>query len=77
MEATDESAEFVERVAALDIGKAGLVACIRVPHERSPGRRRQEVSEHATTTGALLKLADRLRQLGVVNGQLDFPVGGQ
>ncbi|MGI5149898.1 IS110 family transposase [Plantactinospora sp. CA-294935] len=65
MEATDESAEFVERVAALDIGKANLVACIRVPHERLPGRRRQEVAEYATTTGALLHLADQLRRLQV------------
>lgn len=63
MEATDEAVQ--QRVAALDIGKAGLVACIRVPHERIPDRRRQEVFEYATTTGALLGLADRLRQVGV------------
>jgi transposase len=65
MEGTDESIHLVERVAALDIGKAGLMACIRVPSERTPGRRRQEVTEYATTTGALLRLADRLRELGV------------
>jgi transposase len=65
VEATDEPVQLVERVAALDIGKAGLVACIRVPHERTPGRRRQEVTEYATTTGALLQLADRLRHLAV------------
>jgi transposase len=41
------------------------MACIRVPNERAPGRRRQEVGEYATTTGALLRLADRLRELGV------------
>ena len=65
MEATDEPVQLVERVAALDIGKAALVACIRVPHERTLGRRRQEVTEYATTTGALLQLADRLRHLAV------------
>jgi hypothetical protein len=27
-------------VAALDIGKATLVACVRVPHETKPGERR-------------------------------------
>src|SRR3954451_11073094 len=65
MEATDETVQLVERVAALDIGKATLIACIRVPHERAADRRRQEVDEYATTTGALLRLADRLRELGV------------
>ena len=42
-EITEEVAELVARVAALDIGKASLVACVRVPHETIPGRRRQEV----------------------------------
>ena len=35
-EVTDEPAELVERVAALDIGKASLVCCVRVPHESRP-----------------------------------------
>ncbi|MEU0558092.1 IS110 family transposase [Dactylosporangium sp. NPDC006015] len=65
MEAIDEPVQLVERVAALDIGKAGLMACIRVPNDRATGRRRQEVREYATTTGALLRLADRLRELAV------------
>ena len=42
-EITEEEAELVARVAALDIGKAELTACVRVPHEGKPGRRRQEV----------------------------------
>ena len=33
---TEEAAELVARVAALDIGKASLVACVRVPHESKP-----------------------------------------
>ena len=64
MEETEEPGELVERVAALDIGKASVMACIRVPHE-DRRRRRQEVCEYGTTTGALLRLAGRLHSLGV------------
>jgi hypothetical protein len=53
---TDEPAEVVERVAALDIGKASLVCCVRVPHESKPGARRQEVRTYDTLTPALLEL---------------------
>ena len=64
MEQVDESGEMVERVAALDIGKASVMACIRVPHE--DGRRRlQEVCEYGTTTRALLALAGKLHCQGV------------
>lgn len=56
----EEAAEPVARVAALDIGKASLVACVRVPHESRPGRRCQEVRSFATTTPALLELRDWL-----------------
>jgi hypothetical protein len=42
-EITQEQGALVERVAALDIGKAVLTACVRVPHEGKPGARRQEV----------------------------------
>ena len=65
MEETDEAVELVERVAALDIGKATLTCCIRIPHEADPARRRQEVEEYSTTTRSLLGLADRLRSCGV------------
>ena len=65
MEETDEPVELVARVAALDIGKATVMACVRTPHPDKPGRRRQEVREYATTTRALLGLADRLRALDV------------
>jgi hypothetical protein len=65
MDDSDEPIELVERVAALDIAKASLMACLRVPHEDKPGRRRQEVREYGTTTGALLELADHLRCQGV------------
>jgi len=61
MEVSDEPVQLVERVAALDLGKAGLTACVRVPHEDRPGRRRQEVREHSTLSRSLLELADWLR----------------
>src|SRR5438034_7488640 len=64
-EITEEAAELVARVAALDIGKASLVACVRVPHETSAGRRRQEVRTFATTTRSLLELQDWLVCQGV------------
>ena len=59
-EITEERAELVARVAALDIGKAELVCCVRVPHEDKPGRRRQDVRPFATTTRSLLELRDWL-----------------
>jgi transposase len=57
--------EIIQRVAALDIGKAELTCCVRVPQEGRPGRRLQEVETYSTMTGSLLHLADRLRALGV------------
>ena len=62
---TEETAELVARVAALDIGKAELTACVRVPHEDKPGRRRQEVRTFATLTRSLLELRDWLICQGV------------
>ena len=62
---TEETAELVARVAALDIGKAELTACVRVPHEDKPGRRQQEVRTVATTTRSLLELRDWLICQGV------------
>ena len=64
-EVTEEPAELVTRVAALDIGKKSLTACVRVPHERKPGGRRQEVRTYPTTTPALLGLRDWLICQGV------------
>jgi len=65
MEETEDLEEIIERVAALDIGKAELVACVRVPSPTTPGRRAQEISTHSTMTRSLLALSDRLRALGV------------
>ena len=35
MEEVDDAELVVERIAALDLGKAGLEACVRVPHDRT------------------------------------------
>jgi transposase len=59
---TDEP-EIIERVAALDIGKAEVVCCARVPGPG--GRRMQEVRTVSTMTAALLALGDWLAGLGV------------
>jgi transposase len=62
---SEDTEEIIERVAALDIGKAELVACIRVPNPNRPGRRAQEITTYSTMTRSLLGLADRLRELRV------------
>jgi hypothetical protein len=63
-EITQEPVQVVARVCAIDIGKAALVACVRVPHATRSDRRVQEVREYATVTPALLALADWLRSSG-------------
>ena len=65
LEETQDTEELIERVAALDIGKAELVCCVRVPGEGKRGRRLQEVRTYTTMTRSLLVLADRLGELGV------------
>jgi transposase len=60
-EISEEPVDVAARVCAIDIGKAGLVACVRVPHATRADRRVQEVREYATVTPALLELADWLR----------------
>ena len=62
---TQDSDEVIERVAALDIGKADLVCCVRVPDEGRAGRRLQEVETYSTMTRSLLGMADHLACLGV------------
>jgi hypothetical protein len=59
------------RVVALDIGKAEVVCCVRVPHEGKPGRRLQEVATYSPMTRSLLGMADHLRCLGVTRVVLE------
>ena len=62
---TTDREEIIERVAALDIGKAELVCCVRVPGAEGKSRRVQEVTTYQTMTRALLGMVDRLTELGV------------
>jgi transposase len=56
--------QIIERCAALDIGKAELVCCVRLPG-KTGSRRAQEVSTHSTMTRSLTELANRLVDLRV------------
>jgi len=58
---TQDDEEIIERVAALDIGKAELAATIRVPAEKDPARRAAETRSFGTTRREVLALADWLR----------------
>ena len=62
-EIAEEPAELLQRVAALDIGKAELVCCVRVPGPAT--RRLQEVSTHSTMTRSLTELANHLVELRI------------
>jgi transposase len=63
MQVEIDEPEIVERVAALDVGKAEVVCCARIPGP--DGRRMQEIRTVATMTAALLGLGDWLAALGV------------
>src|SRR5262249_45589684 len=62
---TQDDEVLIERLAALDLGKAELMCCLRVPDEDHPGKRLQEVQAYPTLTRSLLSMADRLACLGV------------
>jgi transposase len=59
-EVTDEPL-YRDRVCGIDIGKAGMVATIRVPSDKDPARRAQETRSFGTTKREVLALADWLR----------------
>ena len=65
LEQAQDDEQIIARVAALDIGKAEVMCCIRVPGDASARRRRQEVQAYSTMTRSLLVMADRLRELRV------------
>jgi transposase len=64
LEPANDQQEIIERVAALDVGKASLVCCVRVPGTTSR-RRVQEVTTYSTMTRSLQSMTDRLLELGV------------
>ncbi len=61
---TVDDEQIIERVAALDLGKAELVCCVRLP-SRNGQRRTQEVSTHSTMTRSVTELANRLVDLRI------------
>jgi len=65
LERTQDQDEIVARVAALDIGKAEVMCCVRVPGEGARSGRLQEVGPYSTMTRSLVLMADRLAELGV------------
>src|SRR5215203_2861003 len=65
LEETHDNDQIIQRVAAVDVGKAELTCCVRVPGPGKSGKRLQEVRAYQTMTRSLLVLADRLAELGV------------
>ena len=59
-EVTDEPL-YRDRVCGIDIGKAVMVATIRVPSEENPGRRMAETRLFPATKRGVLELADWMR----------------
>jgi transposase len=59
-EVTDEPL-YRDRVCGIDIGKAGMVATIRVSSDKDPARRMAETRSFGTTKKEVLALADWLR----------------
>ena len=53
LEETQDEQEIIARVAALDIGKAELVCCVRVPGPKGGSRRVQEVATYSAMTRSL------------------------
>ena len=65
LEESPDDGVIVERVAALDVGKAEVVCCVRVPSAGGAGRRAQEVRTWTTMTRSLAAMSDWLHELGV------------
>jgi transposase len=59
-EVTDEPL-YRDRVCGIDIGKAGLVATIRVPSDKDPARRMQETRSAGTTRREVLAVCSTRR----------------
>ncbi len=61
MEEVSDEPLYRDRVCGIDIGKAGMVATIRVPSDSNPARRAAETRSFGTTRRGVLALADWLR----------------
>jgi len=66
MDEVEDEPLFADRVAGLDIGKAGVEVTVRVPGDTAGGRRRQETRTFGTTRRELLDLAAWLARWEVV-----------
>lgn len=53
---------FVERIAGIDIGKAEVTCCVRIPDPGRAGRRKQTIRTYTTMTAQLHRLADWLTE---------------
>src|SRR5712692_4766597 len=60
-----------ERVAGLDIAKAGVEVAIRVPGDTNHGRRQQETRTYGTTRRELESLGDWLACWGVTKAGME------
>jgi transposase len=65
LEETPDDGVIIERVAAVDVGKAEVVCCVRVPSPERAGARAQEVRTYPTMTRSLMAMGDWLAGLGV------------
>lgn len=67
MESIDTYAgeSIIERVGSIDVGKAELVCCVRVPDAARAGRRGQEVRRFSTMTASLHQMCDWFAEYGV------------
>ena len=58
MQDAEDELLFADRVAGLDIAKAGVEVTIRVPSDTTPGRRQQETRTYGTTRAEMESLGD-------------------
>ena len=65
----------VERAGGLDVHKAQVTACVRVPGRR--GERAQEVAEFSTTVRGLLSLRDWLQAHAVAQVAMEATGGAR
>jgi transposase len=65
VERIEDDGQIVTRIAGLDIGKAEVVCCVRVPAEGGGAGRLQEVRTFSAMTPSLAGMSDWLAGLGV------------
>src|SRR5262245_45296634 len=53
---------LVERIAGIDIGKANVTCCVRIPDPDRGGSRKQVIRPYTTMTAQLWRLADWLTE---------------